>query len=67
MIRLIPVAIAKNDAIEGRSRMGEKEFKSTLQHEPGPAPCLLFFAIIRWPVPKKKAPLPVERDATDIS
>ena len=34
IIRLIPVAIAKNDAIEGRSRMVGKEFNSTLQHEP---------------------------------
>jgi hypothetical protein len=34
MIRLIPVAIAKNDAREEKSRMVGGEVKSTLQHQP---------------------------------
>jgi hypothetical protein len=54
MIREKPVAIAKNAVAEGMSRMVGREVKSTLQHEPCPATCSLLFAIIRWPVPKKK-------------
>jgi hypothetical protein len=37
MIREKPVAIAKNETREERSRMVGKEDKSTLQHEPCPA------------------------------
>jgi hypothetical protein len=35
MIRLIPVAIAKNDAIEGKSRMEVRGNKRTIPHQPG--------------------------------
>jgi hypothetical protein len=54
MIREKPAAIAKNETREEKSRMVGKEVKSTLQHEPDPVTCSLLFAIIRWPVPKKK-------------
>jgi len=54
MIRLIPAAIEKNAVTEGMSRMMAREVKGTLQHEPDLATCSLLFAIIRWPVPKKK-------------
>jgi hypothetical protein len=37
MIIETPAAIAKNETREERSRMGGKEVKSTLQHEPDPA------------------------------
>ena len=49
-----PAAIEKNATREEKSRMRGKEVKSTLQHEPDPATCSSLFAIIRWPVPKKK-------------
>ena len=67
MIIETPIAIEKNAVTEGMSRMVGREVKNTLQHEPDPAACSLLFAIIRWPVPKKKAPPPAERDASDIS
>jgi hypothetical protein len=54
MIRLVPAAIEKNAVAEGMSRMMVREVKGTLQHEPDLATCLLLFAIIRWPVSKKK-------------
>ena len=54
MTRLMPAAIEKNETREERSRMVGKEAKSTLQDEPDPAGLSLLFAIIRWPVPKKK-------------
>jgi hypothetical protein len=54
MIRETPAAIEKNAVTEGMSRMVRKEVKSTLQHQPDPATCSSLFAIIRWPVPKKK-------------
>jgi hypothetical protein len=54
MIIETPIAIEKNAVAEGMSRMMGREDKSTLQHEPDPATCSLLFAIIRWPVPKKK-------------
>lgn len=59
MTREKPVAIAKNETREEKSRMVGKEIKSTLQHEPDPARLSLLFAIIRWPVPRRKAPLNV--------
>ena len=59
MIREKPAAIEKNAVTEGMSRMGGREVKSTLQHEPDPVTCSLLFAIIRWPVPRRKAPLNV--------
>jgi hypothetical protein len=57
MIREKPAAIEKNAVAEEMSRMMVGEVKGTLQHEPDPATCLLLFAIIRWPVPRKKRPL----------
>jgi hypothetical protein len=54
MIIETPAAIEKNAVTEGMSRMGGREVKSTLQHEPDPTTRSLLFAIIRWPVPKKK-------------
>ena len=54
MIREKPAAIEKKAVAEEMSRMRGKEVKSTLQHEPDPVTCSLLFAIIRWPVPKKK-------------
>ena len=57
MIREKPAAIEKKAVAEGMSRMVVVEVKSTLQHEPDPATCSLLFAIIRWPVPRKKRPL----------
>ena len=54
IIRFIPAAIEKNAVAKEMSRMMVREVKSTLQHEPDPAACSLIFAIIRWPVPKKK-------------
>jgi hypothetical protein len=54
MIRLMPAAIEKNAVTEGMSRMVRKEVKSTLQHQPDLVALALLFAIIRWPVPKKK-------------
>ena len=54
MIREKPVAIAKNETREEKSRIKRMEVKSTLQHEPDPARLSLLFAIIHWPVPKKK-------------
>ena len=55
MIRETPAAIEKNAVAEGMSRMMGREVKGTLQHEPDPARLSLLFAIIRWPVPKRKA------------
>jgi hypothetical protein len=57
MIMETPAAIEKNAVAEEMSRMVGREVKSTLQHEPDPATCSLLFAIIRWPVPKKRRPL----------
>lgn len=57
MIKETPAAIEKNATREEKSRMVGKEVKSTLQHKPDPTTCSLLFAIIRWPVPKKKRPL----------
>jgi hypothetical protein len=54
MIRETPAAIEKNAVAEGMSRMMGKRVKSTLQHEPDLATVSLLFAIIRWPVSKKK-------------
>ena len=54
IIRLIPAAIEKNAVAEGMSRMMVREVKGTLQHEPDLTTCSLLFAIIRWPVSKKK-------------
>jgi hypothetical protein len=57
MIMETPAAIEKNAVAEEMSRMGGMEVKSTLQHEPDPVICSVLFAIIRWPVPKKRRPL----------
>jgi hypothetical protein len=55
MIRETPAAMEKNAVAEEMSRMRGREVKGTLQHEPDPARLSLLFAIIRWPVPKRKA------------
>ena len=54
MMRETPAAIEKNAVAEEMSRMMVGEVKGTLQHAPNPPTCLLLFAIICWPAPKKK-------------
>jgi hypothetical protein len=56
MIMETPAAIEKNAVAEEMSRMVVRKVKSTLQHEPDPTTCSLLFAIIRWPVPRKRRP-----------
>ena len=54
IIREKPAAIEKNETREETSRMVGKEAKSTLQNKPDPTGLLSPFAIIPWPVPKRK-------------
>ena len=63
----MPAAIEKKETMEAMSRMVVKEAKGTLQHGPDLGRLSLLFAIIRWPAPKEKTPLPVVRNAKDIS
>ena len=67
MIREMPAAIEKNAVAEEMSRMRGREVKGTLQHEPDPANCSLLFAIIRWPVFKRKRPVKAAARGSQIA